>query len=193
MDLSLFSCLIVWFLSPYIASSSSQLCAGPNGKVCCSGYVWNEAQNTCTRCMDGFYDINCNIPCPYPLFGWDCQSKCICSSEDCHHAYGCRRTPPEYYSSLHSIEITTIPASASSMIHTEARKEAASKSINISHMHNMRAQEKEAVNESYLTPLIAGISSLLIVAGMLLILYAMTYSHKVRCIVQGDTLSKSTL
>ncbi|XP_056013519.1 multiple epidermal growth factor-like domains protein 10 [Ostrea edulis] len=187
MDLNLFLCLIVLFVSPYIVSSSPRLCESFGRKVCCNGYIWNEAQNSCTRCRGGFYGRNCTIPCPYPTFGWNCQLKCICSSEDCHHTYGCKRTPPEDYLSLQSIEISTIPASAS-----KATTEAAPKSTNILHMNSMRAQETEAVNESYLTPLIAGIISLLIVAGMLLILYVMTYSHKDTCIVQGNTSSKST-
>ncbi|XP_048771708.2 multiple epidermal growth factor-like domains protein 10 [Ostrea edulis] len=193
MDFNLFLCLIVWFLSPYIASSSSQLCGGLGGKVCCNGYIWNEAQNSCTRCRDGFYGRNCTIPCPYPTFGWDCQLECICSSEYCHHAYGCRKTPSEDYLSLHSIEISTIPTSASRMIYTEATTETVPNSTNIPQMNILRAKEKEAVNESYLTPLIAGIISVLIIAAILLILYVMTYLHKVTCIVDADTSSERTL
>ncbi|XP_056013529.1 scavenger receptor class F member 2-like [Ostrea edulis] len=170
MDLNLFLCIIVWFLSPYIASSSSQLCAGPGGKVCCSGYVWNEAQNTCTQCMPGFYGSNCTIPCPYPVFGWDCQLKCTCSTEDCHHVYGCKRKVSENYSSLQSIEISTEPASASSAIYNEDTTEAAPKSTNISHQDKMCAEERGDAYESNSTSLIAGIISLLIVAGLLLVM-----------------------
>ncbi|XP_056016776.1 multiple epidermal growth factor-like domains protein 6 [Ostrea edulis] len=114
-------------------------------------------------CMDGFYGRNCTFRCSYPSFGLDCKLKCICSSEECHHAYGCRRTP--------SLDIT----------------EAAPKSTNIHHMDNMFTEEKGDVYESKSTSFIAGIISLLIVAGLLLVVYAMTYLHKVNCIVQGDT------
>ncbi|XP_048771713.2 uncharacterized protein LOC125677621 isoform X1 [Ostrea edulis] len=192
MDLNLFLCITVWFLSTYITSSSSQLCAGPDGKVCCIGYVWNEAQNTCIQCMTGFYGINCTIPCPYPGFGWDCQLQCTCSNEDCNHVYGWKRKVSENYSSLHSIEISTVRASASSTIYNEDTTEAAPKSTNISHQDKMCAEETGDVYESNSTSLIAGIISLLIVAGLLLVLYAIAYLHKVTRIVQGDTASKST-
>ncbi|XP_056013524.1 multiple epidermal growth factor-like domains protein 10 isoform X2 [Ostrea edulis] len=168
MDLNLFLCITVWFLSTYITSSSSQLCAGPDGKVCCIGYVWNEAQNTCIQCMTGFYGINCTIPCPYPGFGWDCQLQCTCSNEDCNHVYGWKRKV------------------------SEDTTEAAPKSTNISHQDKMCAEETGDVYESNSTSLIAGIISLLIVAGLLLVLYAIAYLHKVTRIVQGDTASKST-
>ncbi|XP_056013534.1 uncharacterized protein LOC125677662 isoform X2 [Ostrea edulis] len=158
MDFKLFLCLIVCFFSPFIASSSSQLCNSPNGEVCCSGYVWNETQHTCTRCMDGFYGRNCTFRCSYPSFGLDCQLKCICSSEECHHAYGCRRTPSEDYSSLHSSEISNVPASASNTIYHVDITEAAPKYTNIQHMDNMSTEEKEDVYESKSTSFIADLS-----------------------------------
>ncbi|XP_056013523.1 cell death abnormality protein 1-like [Ostrea edulis] len=184
MDFNSFSHFFLWFLSPCITSSVSQLCEGPDGKGCCSGYIWNEAQNNCTRCTDGFYGRDCSIPCPKPLFGWDCQLNCKCSSEDCHHVYGCRKTPSEDYSSLHSSEISTIPASASSTIYNKAATETAPKSTNVPHIDKTCHEESGDINKSNSTSLIAGIISLLIVAGILLILYAMAYLHKFTRIVQ---------
>ncbi|XP_048771718.2 multiple epidermal growth factor-like domains protein 11 isoform X1 [Ostrea edulis] len=220
MDFNLCSCLFLWFLSLYITSSASQLCEGPDGEECCYGYVWNEAQNNCTQCTDGFYGRNCTTPCPKPYFGSACLLKCMCSSENCHHVYGCKRIPsecatgkyseycelscryPNYgnrcqlvcpcdeafcdpssgceedYSSLHSIEISTVPVAASSAIYTEVTTEAALRSINIPNTDKICAEEKGNVNENNSTSLIAGIISLLILAGMLLTLYAMAYLHK---------------
>ncbi|XP_048771707.2 uncharacterized protein LOC125677616 [Ostrea edulis] len=192
MDFNLCRCLLLWFLSPYIRSSASQLCEGPDGKVCCWGYVWNEAQHTCIHCMDGFYGRDCSIPCPKPLFDLYCQSICTCSSEDCHHVFGCRKTPSEDHSSLHTIEISTVPVSASSTIYDEVATQATPKFINIPNTEKMYDEESGDVNESKSTSLIAGIISLLVVAGMLLIVYAMTYLHKATCIVQEYTASKST-
>ncbi|XP_048771719.2 uncharacterized protein LOC125677625 isoform X2 [Ostrea edulis] len=178
MDFNLCSCLFLWFLSLYITSSASQLCEGPDGEECCYGYVWNEAQNNCTQCTDGFYGRNCTTPCPKPYFGSACLLKCMCSSENCHHVYGCKRIPSEDYSSLHSIEISTVPVAASSAIYTEVTTEAALRSINIPNTDKICAEEKGNVNENNSTSLIAGIISLLILAGMLLTLYAMAYLHK---------------
>ncbi|XP_048771683.2 multiple epidermal growth factor-like domains protein 10 [Ostrea edulis] len=222
MEFNFCSCLFLWFLSPYTTSSASQLCEGPDGDVCCSGYIWNETQNTCTPCTDGFHGRNCTMPCPKQHFGWNCLLKCMCSSENCHHVYGCKRTPsecatgkygeycelscrypnygngcqlfclcdqvlcdpssgcPEDYSSLHSIEISTAPVSASSTIYTEVTTEAAPKSTNIPNTDKICAEERGNVNESNSTSLIAGIISLLILAGILLTLYAMAYFHKSR-------------
>nr|XP_034330968.1 protein draper-like [Crassostrea gigas] len=44
---------------------------------------------TTAACSVGFYGSSCNIPCRYPSFGFYCQSKCICSEENCNHVVGC--------------------------------------------------------------------------------------------------------
>ncbi|XP_048771687.2 platelet endothelial aggregation receptor 1-like [Ostrea edulis] len=231
MDSDLFPCLIFWFLCPYIPSSVSKLCGSRGGIVCCSGYQWNEAQRNCTRCMDGFYGTNCNIPCPYPMFGWRCHLECMCGSEDCHHVYGCRRNTsecavgkygeycelscryPNYgngcqlfchcneascdpssgctdsSSTVYSIEPSTSRVSTP-RTHFESSThydEAAPKSTNILQMDKMSDADKGRVYESNSTYLVAGIISLLIVAGILMILCTLTYLHEGTCRFQRDT------
>ncbi|XP_078321842.1 uncharacterized protein LOC144621834 [Crassostrea virginica] len=41
-------------------------------------------------CENGYFGINCEFPCPFPSYGFGCQSICNCRKEDCHHMYGCR-------------------------------------------------------------------------------------------------------
>ena len=41
-------------------------------------------------CPDGFYGINCIIPCRYPNYGPGCQQKCNCTIEFCDSIKGCR-------------------------------------------------------------------------------------------------------
>ncbi|XP_078339135.1 uncharacterized protein LOC111133866 isoform X2 [Crassostrea virginica] len=43
-----------------------------------------------TGCPDGFYGINCEIPCRYPNFGHGCQQNCNCTMEFCDFNKGCR-------------------------------------------------------------------------------------------------------
>ena len=43
-------------------------------------------------CMDGYIGVNCSTPCPVSYYGHDCNSKCDCSIEYCHHEHGCRVT-----------------------------------------------------------------------------------------------------
>ena len=41
-------------------------------------------------CLDGFMGRNCNVQCPSPSYGQDCQQECKCQPNDCHHVFGCR-------------------------------------------------------------------------------------------------------
>ena len=43
-------------------------------------------------CMNGFIGRNCNIQCPPPSYGQECQLECKCQPSDCHHVFGCRRS-----------------------------------------------------------------------------------------------------
>lgn len=40
-------------------------------------------------CEDGFFGNNCAFKCPYPTFGKDCLSLCLCKFQNCDHANGC--------------------------------------------------------------------------------------------------------
>ncbi|XP_078310494.1 uncharacterized protein LOC111105601, partial [Crassostrea virginica] len=40
-------------------------------------------------CEVGFMGPNCSLPCRYPSYGINCQSKCICSERLCNISTGC--------------------------------------------------------------------------------------------------------
>lgn len=42
-------------------------------------------------CMPGYSGVNCSIPCPYPLYGADCQGICNCIKDVCDVSAGCIR------------------------------------------------------------------------------------------------------
>ncbi|XP_056013528.1 cell death abnormality protein 1-like isoform X2 [Ostrea edulis] len=144
---------------------------------------------TPSECPPGKYGDYCEFSCRYPNYGNRCQFFCPCDEAFCDPSSGCA----DDYSSSHSSEISTVPASASSTIYNEATTEDAPKSTSILHLDNMCEKERGNIYESNSTYLIAGIISLLIVAGLLLVLYAVVYQHQFTCNVQGDTASESTL
>ena len=41
------------------------------------------------ECPPGYYGDNCSFPCPALSYGSGCVEQCSCSSESCHHVYGC--------------------------------------------------------------------------------------------------------
>ena len=41
------------------------------------------------ECPAGYYGDNCSFPCPALSYGSGCAEQCSCSSESCHHVYGC--------------------------------------------------------------------------------------------------------
>ncbi|XP_062603279.1 uncharacterized protein LOC134265051 [Saccostrea cucullata] len=59
-----------------------------NDEVC---KVWDQAQDRCLECKDGFQDLdeNCRRPCRYPSYGKDCQSHCNCAELNCDFKRGC--------------------------------------------------------------------------------------------------------
>nr|XP_022323790.1 uncharacterized protein LOC111124857 [Crassostrea virginica] len=45
--------------------------------------------STCVPCQIGFYGYNCSDECHPGLYGPLCSWLCKCSSDQCHHTYGC--------------------------------------------------------------------------------------------------------
>lgn len=41
-------------------------------------------------CEEGYTGQNCEIVCPFPSYGLDCQSICNCAETTCDHVNGCR-------------------------------------------------------------------------------------------------------
>lgn len=45
----------------------------------------------CQACGKGHMGFNCEIKCPYPLYGEDCQMRCDCIDEVCDPVNGCNQ------------------------------------------------------------------------------------------------------
>ncbi|XP_061179172.1 uncharacterized protein LOC133187787 isoform X2 [Saccostrea echinata] len=58
-------------------------------RECCSGYKWDENFKNCTKCIPGYFGVNCAQSCKYPSFGDGCQQECKCREEECSVAWGC--------------------------------------------------------------------------------------------------------
>lgn len=58
---------------------------------CCPGYHWNTNLRKCERCTIGYSGPSCNLKCPYPSNGLDCQQFCNCEKSLCNFQYGCIR------------------------------------------------------------------------------------------------------
>nr|XP_022293313.1 multiple epidermal growth factor-like domains protein 10 isoform X1 [Crassostrea virginica] len=84
--------MIIVLCSYKIISTSNRNKKPDGGMICPDEYVWNQMQNKCTSCMDGFIGRNCNIQCSPPSYGQECQLECKCQPSDCHHVFGCRRS-----------------------------------------------------------------------------------------------------
>nr|XP_022295390.1 protein draper-like isoform X2 [Crassostrea virginica] len=87
-----YHCMIIVLCSYRILSTSNRNKKPDSGMICPDEYVWNEMQNKCTSCMDGFIGRNCNVKCPPPSYGQECQLECKCQPSVCHHVFGCRRS-----------------------------------------------------------------------------------------------------
>lgn len=68
---------------------TGNICIGTNGIECCQGYKWNKEETTCIPCDKGFTGNNCNVICPFPSYGLDCQSICNCTETSCNPVDGC--------------------------------------------------------------------------------------------------------
>uniref|UniRef100_K1QB77 EGF-like domain-containing protein n=1 Tax=Magallana gigas TaxID=29159 RepID=K1QB77_MAGGI len=67
------------------------ICKGKNGgTVCCHGYKQNKEKTECEPCEKGYAGQICEIVCPFPSYGLDCQSVCNCTETTCDHVNGCR-------------------------------------------------------------------------------------------------------
>lgn len=42
-----------------------------------------------SACVKGFTGHNCNVICPFPAYGLDCQSTCNCTEKSCDPGDGC--------------------------------------------------------------------------------------------------------
>nr|XP_022294822.1 multiple epidermal growth factor-like domains protein 10 [Crassostrea virginica] len=86
MELIRIIILFIWTFALY----RCQKCTEPSGgKICCSGEVWNISFQSCQPCSIGFQGPNCSLTCPFPYYGKDCQSICLCSKSLCSHVDGC--------------------------------------------------------------------------------------------------------
>lgn len=47
--------------------------------------------NVCLACAIGYTGANCDMKCPLPMYGKDCQSMCNCRANLCDHVIGCKR------------------------------------------------------------------------------------------------------
>lgn len=48
-------------------------------------------KHTCSYvgCLPGYSGLNCSFPCPYPLYGVECQQSCNCVEDLCDVSKGC--------------------------------------------------------------------------------------------------------
>lgn len=44
----------------------------------------------CLACQKRYTGQNCDVACPYPSYGLDCQTICNCAKLFCDHVNGCR-------------------------------------------------------------------------------------------------------
>lgn len=58
-------------------------------------------------CERGYAGPNCEIKCPFPSYGVDCQMKCDCIDKDCDPVNGCKRSTTGMQ--LFPIEISSMP------------------------------------------------------------------------------------
>lgn len=69
--------------------------------------------NFCQACGKGYTGLNCEIKCPYPLYGKGCQMRCDCIDEVCDPVNGCSQWLSTGIDMIFNfIIITNIPFSA---------------------------------------------------------------------------------
>ncbi|XP_062596719.1 uncharacterized protein LOC134258193 isoform X3 [Saccostrea cucullata] len=72
-------------------------CDGEN--KCCFGFTWDEELQGCRKCSTGYYGLYCNMSCPYPHYGTDCDEKCQCEQQTCNFITGCLDNTTDFYAS----------------------------------------------------------------------------------------------
>lgn len=69
----------------------------PNRIITCDMATCNTPQIEsffiifCQACGKGHTGFNCEIKCPYPLYGEDCQMRCDCIDKVCDPVNGCNQ------------------------------------------------------------------------------------------------------
>lgn len=43
-------------------------------------------------CEIGYFGMDCDVTCPFPSYGHECQLRCTCEEPDCDFVNGCRRS-----------------------------------------------------------------------------------------------------
>lgn len=43
-------------------------------------------------CEIGYFGMDCDVTCPFPSYGHECQLRCTCEETDCDFVNGCRRS-----------------------------------------------------------------------------------------------------
>lgn len=51
--------------------------------------IYNSMNIICIACDKGYQGLNCDIKCPFPHYGYDCQYVCDCNVTYCDHVNGC--------------------------------------------------------------------------------------------------------
>lgn len=51
--------------------------------------IYKTMNIICIACDKGYFGTNCDFKCPFPQYGYDCQSVCDCNVTYCDHVNGC--------------------------------------------------------------------------------------------------------
>nr|XP_022294804.1 multiple epidermal growth factor-like domains protein 10 [Crassostrea virginica] len=82
---------VLYILCVIFILGNSEKCESPNGIVCCEGFKKrDQIGDDCIPCEIGFHGANCVVPCYYPSYGKNCQSRCSCVEEFCDYVDGCK-------------------------------------------------------------------------------------------------------
>ncbi|XP_062566016.1 uncharacterized protein LOC134228382 [Saccostrea cucullata] len=81
--------IIILLLFSFFEVSTLTRCNSTNGIECCDDHIWNITAKQCIPCSPGYVGRNCTVMCPYPLYGFLCNSKCDCSEGLCNRVTGC--------------------------------------------------------------------------------------------------------
>lgn len=62
--------------------------------------IYKTINIICKACDKGYAGQDCDIKCPYPVYGYKCQSVCDCNSTYCDHVNGCIQFTGKLFSQL---------------------------------------------------------------------------------------------